>query len=78
MTKETAPSVNAGCAIIVVTTEPMCPDIAESANENNDDECVEPDSNRRTPAGLAPEASAFDLARRSTQFLLVPTEGGSS
>ena len=31
-------------------------------------ECEEPDSNRRTPAGIGPEPIAFDLARRSSRL----------
>ena len=30
------------------------------------EKCEEPDSNRRTPAGMDPKSIAFDLARRSS------------
>ena len=34
--------------------------------------CEEPDSNRRTPAGIGPEPIAFDLARRSSRLYRLP------
>ncbi len=42
---------------------------------NPGDECEEPDSNRRTPAGMDPKSIAFDLARRSSHDCCVFKQG---
>ena len=45
-----------------MTGKPFAVSLGERATEK----CEEPDSNRRTPAGMDPKSIAFDLARRSS------------